>query len=60
MPIPAGMKPYMALLSSEDIGVLMEDAALHSYKESEALEDWFNSPLDEDALSLPFTRASAA
>jgi len=57
MPIPAGLKPYMALLSSEDVGVLMEDAASH--QESDTLEDWFNPAADEEALSLPFTRAAA-
>ncbi len=60
MPIPAGLKPQVALLSSEDVHVLMEDAAQHGQEEFEALENWYNPPVEEDNLYLPFTLASVA
>lgn len=59
MPIPVGLKPTMALLSSEDLNVLMEDSARHNAdQDNEALEDWYNPPVEEDTLYLPFTLAS--
>lgn len=61
VPIPAGLKPTIALLSSKDLHVLMEDSARHNGDQNnEASEDWYNPPVVADTLYLPFTLASQA
>lgn len=51
-PIPTGLKPQNALLSSEDVSVLMEITEHES--------GWYNPPKEDDRLYLPFTFSSAA